>query len=531
MFKRRVSFDCYEPETVPPQRTDFSVQVIPNTPFQPAHRSAQPLSPVLRPGDCDQAADQGPQPGAGRRAYHQMTDEELLRLDNQFGKTRAPDIDTFRTSAVTCAPSPTSLTTFKSVKGPQYNIKSYPTKNPIARSSFTLCFSNAQPSDLDAGKPYLILLGDSPSSICAVEYYKKSLAKSGDTIVVACSFSSVSFGEQSPEELKSFTHNFTKFVLENLDIEQSIKVVFEFFKTPSFLQDVMNLYVPQAVIVGTNRKFSRSTSFESGQRKFVSLVYAGLEEFYRNVPHGGNELKPSYSLNQSPSSPTEELAAVDLDPKASSSTGIQIKIDESAPTLNISNMFDKATIALFRHLNVVADPKPGLRADRRGSMHSFSSSLSGGNMSGSAVFSDDEDVEDEDNGDERDDYDMNYNYSNRLDSDRKRHSSSSNINNTPVMQAYGLSKGSSSLGGGEIRKWKSGSSSTGSNSISGVLSKEERDRLALFEQHQKAISNVNTKSVPRSAAKSKASTPGTTTTTTSSSSSGGGFFKKLLGRK
>lgn len=521
-FHRRVSFDCYDPDQIPPQKTDQSVQIIPNTPFQPNHRRLSPPSPVIKAVPNDNSIDQ-PLHAQTRRAYHQMSDQELLEMDLQFQMPRAPNLDSYRNTggdrlqnAPLASGDQTSLTTFKSVKRNTYKLTGYPTKPLITRNSMSLMFTHPQFNNHSlGGKCYLLLLSNNVTSVCALDYYKKSLAKPGDTIVIAFSLSSVSIGDKASPELRAVLKDLTNYVLGYLPIEQPIKIVFEVFKTGSFLSDLMALYVPSLVIVGTHRKFSRSTSFAFGQRKFVPLVYAGLEEICRD---GGQSsvcsnsdtvtFKDSFKSN-STSVPKNDA---DVDPKSTTGTGIQIKVDE---TPNAS-YFSNETIKLFANLNPAPNPKPTAKnMDRRGSMHSVSSSVSSttGVFSSSAIDSDEETDESP--------------HSQFLSKKSSSSSGSVLLASTTCPQK----NTATNANGDQMRRWKS----AGSGSSAGILSKEERDRLALFEKHQKAISGVNTGKSKSFSSQSSApaknlDTPAADTATPSSGSTGG-FFKRLLGKK
>lgn len=448
-------------------------------------------------------------------------------MDSQFHSPLTPDLDSYRNTpserlqnAPLSGCDQTSLTTFKSVKRNTYKLTGYPTRPISARSSISLMFTHPQFNDFStSGKCYLALLSTKATSVCAIDYYKKSLAKPGDTVIIGLSLSSMSIGDKSSPKLQAFLKDFTNYILGYLPIDKPIKIVFEIFKSPTFLKDLMLLYSPSLVILGTARKFSRSTSFEFGQRKFVPLVYAGLEEINRSTPNAHTESSFKFKEDSfKPSNtPGKNVNEVDNgDPK--STTGIQIKIDE---TPNVKE-FHSDIINLFANLNLSPDPKPGAKfMDRRGSMHSVSSSMSSNNgaLSGSAVLSE----SDEDDNDEfaDDDYDSYVPTPQAIT--KKISSTSGNV----LLPSGGVE---------QVRKWKSGSS----GSSIGLLSKEERDRLALFEQHQKAISNVNTKKSKSKSVSSQTTKPkkldssnstNSSSTTSTSASTGGGFFKKLLGKK
>lgn len=543
-FQRRVSFDCYDPDLIPPQKSDQRVQIVPNTPYKPNHRSKSPFPPVIKSSHNDKSnpsnINQSLHPTT-RRAYHQMSDQELLQMDSQFQLPKIPDLDSFRNTpnerlqnAAIPSGDQTSLTTFKSVKRKSYKLTDYPTKPIISRNSISLIFTHPDfnnDSTIPTGKTYLALLSPKATSICALDYYQKSLAKPGDTIVIAFSLSSFLIGDKASPELRTFLKDFTNYVLGYLPIDKPIKIIFEIFKTGSFLNDLLSLYCPSIVIIGTNRKFSRSTSFSFSQRKFIPLVYAGLEEINRNGNSCSTEstndsctVKFKDSFNNDMCAKNNKTTTTNgdddnqnFDPK--SVTGIQIKIEET-PNVNFANEI----VQLFSNLNLAPDPKPSSKKmTRRGSMHSVASSISGG-MSGSAIESEDDVEYDDDDGDNDDDGTTPY-------SQTISNKTSGNVLTT----TGGALKKTSSYGSGEqVRKWKSGGSS---GSSIGLMSKEDRDRMALFEQHQKAISNVNTKksksisSQGDTTSKPKIKIDSANSTNSGSSSSTGGFFKKLLGKK
>lgn len=225
-----------------------------------------------------------------KKSYSEMSDSELLALDSQFS-VRSIDIQksygfpinsrlsspTFSNSDKNTLNSDFTLNSFKNLS-PNALDHEYPTKPIITKNSICYNFkhSNLLNSDLN-DKFYLILLSNKSSSLSSLDYYINKISSKGDTIVICCSLSTSILGNNKNESLDIFINSFTSLILSFLEsnLLNPINITFEFFKSGTFFNEVLNLYQPSLIIVGTNNPKTKSTSITTPNRKLLSVVYAG----------------------------------------------------------------------------------------------------------------------------------------------------------------------------------------------------------------------------------------------------------------
>ncbi|GMM27922.1 hypothetical protein DAMA08_006380 [Martiniozyma asiatica (nom. inval.)] len=500
VFIRRVSFDCYSPQQIP-QAPHFNSteSYLPRTPFSPNHRKKQPERAVLK--EYEQGHNQTLQ-GRPRRQYNKLSDSELLQLDSQFSAGKSPQIDGYRQIDSARLPSVpisscdhSTINRFTKIKSAQ---KEYPTKPIITRNSISHVYkhphhskaisnvnasnnsdSNNNNNNNNKNKLYLILLSDFAASIDALDYYHSNHFKAGDTLIIASSLSSRAVGTDNNAKLQTFIKKFEDFIIEYIG-NVNLRIVFEFFKSPNFLNDLLTLYAPSMVIIGTDKKYTRSTSFSTSARKFIPLIYAGLEELPDSKEKLMSNKDESKHQDQASDSSTTIVFREPFKNTTNNQTLPVIQIQEPKDVC-----FPHDVNQMFHNLSPSTDPKP--KADRRGSTYSTSSSLgrytSTSSFSyGSAIETDSD--EDDDNIDNNETKFEIANQNGAIDTDEN--------NNNDIK----LSKNKNTLMAPQIKNYRSAGSIGSTNSM---LSKQDKERLQLFEKYERRLSNVKVgDDVPRS---------------------------------
>jgi hypothetical protein len=248
-----------------------------------------------------------------------MSDNELLALDAQFN-VRSVDIQksygfdvTPRLSTSAISNSDKDSMSFGSGPGDFRNLSrnlmlhEYPTKPIIRKNSICVNFKHASLSNTDLNdKFYLIVLTNKSSSLSCFNYYLEKIASKGDTIVISCSLSTSILGNDKNDALDSFIDEFTSHILNHLTTSKPINITFEFFKSFSYINEVMNLYQPSLILIGSDTEITKSTSITTPTRKLVSVVYVGNDYC---KPHHQRSIDPSndtlgVSASSSPPKPT-----------------------------------------------------------------------------------------------------------------------------------------------------------------------------------------------------------------------------------
>lgn len=276
----------------------------PNSHALSNHYSLQPANPINN---------------IRKKSYSEMSDSELLALDTQFNvrsvdiqksygfnvADRLPSSSLFNSDKdplTNHSPQKNINTNFKNLS-PNAILKEYPTKPLITKNSICYNFKHAdlKNSDLN-GKFYLILLSNKSSCLSSLNYYLNRRLNKGDTLVICCSLSTSILGNDKSDQLDDFINSFTNLILNYLELHSSnfnknpINITFEFFKSFSYFNEVLNLYQPALIIVGTNNSSTKSSSITTPEKKFISVVSAGKDEVINHIPtsdsdKNGNENK------------------------------------------------------------------------------------------------------------------------------------------------------------------------------------------------------------------------------------------------
>jgi hypothetical protein len=344
-YRRRVSFDNYQPEAIPPPLLLENTYNIPTcraqahlNPIPSSSNSGAPPAPILKNKTKPQSQSQFQSAGSlsgnsspllsnaattgsnsgttsigtntnkhtnnashnyslqppntsgniRKKSYSEMSDNELLALDAQFN-VRSVDIQksygfdvTPRLSTSAISNSDKDSMSFGSGPGDFRNLSrnlmlhEYPTKPIIRKNSICVNFKHASLSNTDLNdKFYLIVLTNKSSSLSCFNYYLEKIASKGDTIVISCSLSTSILGNDKNDALDSFISEFTSHILNHLTTSKPINITFEFFKSFSYINEVMNLYQPSLILIGSDTETTKSTFITTPNRKLVSVVHVG----------------------------------------------------------------------------------------------------------------------------------------------------------------------------------------------------------------------------------------------------------------
>lgn len=401
-FRRRVSFDHYDPnphEKHPPLncKEQLSPTIKPilknDLPAQPRSTKDSTLSintigNFSLPGSpqaqkssfsSNNAADhnslQSSEPSRVHKSpYGGLSDSELLELDSQFNN-RTIDFQKsygfsptsrLQTNSISNRNKNLIDTHFRNLS-PNAILKEYPTKPILTKNSFCFNYTHSKLANNDfSDRFYIVLLSNKSASLSSIDYFLNHIASKGDTLVICCSLSTSILGNDKTEQLESFIEDFTDLILSHIGAndkigEKPISVTFEFFKSFSYMDEVLNLYQPSVVIVGTANEQTKSTSMTTPERKFISVVLVG--EDYRNNRLREWNVPQNTGLNCSQPPVSSISFKLPIEKKGSNSSSYAPSIlvndisyssqDSMSSTTNLSKMKTNDTTAssLFDNLN------------------------------------------------------------------------------------------------------------------------------------------------------------------------------------
>lgn len=158
--------------------------------------------------------------------------------------------------------------------------------------------------------------------MASLNYYMKKISSKGDTIVICCSLSTSILGNEKSNLLNEFISNFTQTILSYLQKNNyPINITFEFFKSYSYIDQVLELYQPSLIIVGTNNPSTKSSSLTTQEKKLISLVYVGNDQLNENQNTQSFQRqsevsfklpnRPSITISKSPTASSDDIAVAD----------------------------------------------------------------------------------------------------------------------------------------------------------------------------------------------------------------------------
>lgn len=301
-----------------------------------------------------------------KKSYSEMSDSELLALDNQFNLNKGSD--NFQKNYGFDVNSRLSPNTFSNSNKDtlnsnlfshfkNLNLKEYPTKPIITKNSICSNFKNYSDYEF-SDKFYLILLSNKSASLSSLDYYLNKFANNGDTIVICCSLSTSILGNDKSDQLNDLIDSFINLILNYLETHSNINIpklniTFEFFKSFTYLNEVINLYQPCLILVGTNNDKSKSTSITTSNNKLISLVHVGLDYNSKdpNDVFSNNSLQPVVSF-KIPFKSNQQTELPEFNHSNSISSYDTIPSDSEKLTKMKTN--DTTVSSLFDNLNEIS---------------------------------------------------------------------------------------------------------------------------------------------------------------------------------
>ncbi|ODV84281.1 hypothetical protein CANARDRAFT_184653, partial [[Candida] arabinofermentans NRRL YB-2248] len=262
-----------------------------------------------------------------KKSLVEMTDEEILQLDSQFA-TKAVDVDQFKFENEFSV-LPISQSSSKLLRRITQNAKNktgYPTKPIIRTNSVCLSYKHELfSSDLNNNKYYFILLQHRMCSLGSIDYYLDKQCKDGDNVIICCSIN-------DDNDIEEFANQYTDILLMRLwkqNPNLKIQVTFELFKNINYLEELINLYNPSMILVGSDFKQRRSSSVLS-RKAFIPIVYVNA----------------NYSSDlQNEETPKIKQTTVTTKPSlVDSPGGVSFKMPFSTPTITIDHALNSMSI-------------------------------------------------------------------------------------------------------------------------------------------------------------------------------------------
>ncbi|KAG7701977.1 hypothetical protein KL923_000332 [Ogataea haglerorum] len=260
-YRRRVSFNNLDVDII-------NDQSVPNEPPE----SVSKPKPILK--NRDQVLTAGGD-RYRKKSLVEMSDEEILQLDSQFA-TKRVNIDDFKFET----DYPLVVDPFSQSKLARKTFHKlatdYPTRPTVRTSS--LCFSFQHPDwsqKISNNRFYLVLISSKASSLGAIDYYLDSKARDGDNVIICCSINDEKYkDEYLPELMEIILDKFYKH-----DADLKVQINFEFCRSVNYLRDILNLYNPTAILVGSPHRKRRFGSIV-GLKSIIPIVYVneGYEE-------------------------------------------------------------------------------------------------------------------------------------------------------------------------------------------------------------------------------------------------------------
>ncbi|KAG7756412.1 hypothetical protein KL911_001214 [Ogataea haglerorum] len=253
-YRRRVSFNNLDVDII-------NDQSVPNEPPE----SVSKPKPILK--NRDQVLTAGGD-RYRKKSLVEMSDEEILQLDSQFA-TKRVNIDDFKFET----DYPLVVDPFSQSKLARKTFHKlatdYPTRPTVRTSS--LCFSFQHPDwsqKISNNRFYLVLISSKASSLGAIDYYLDSKARDGDNVIICCSINDEKYkDEYLPELMEIILDKFYKH-----DADLKVQINFEFCRSVNYLRDILNLYNPTAILVGSPHRKRRFGSIV-GLKSIIPIVY------------------------------------------------------------------------------------------------------------------------------------------------------------------------------------------------------------------------------------------------------------------
>ncbi|KAG7769049.1 hypothetical protein KL946_000332 [Ogataea haglerorum] len=253
-YRRRVSFNNLDVDII-------NDQSVPNEPPE----SVSMPKPILK--NRDQVLTAGGD-RYRKKSLVEMSDEEILQLDSQFA-TKRVNIDDFKFET----DYPLVVDPFSQSKLARKTFHKlatdYPTRPTVRTSS--LCFSFQHPDwsqKISNNRFYLVLISSKASSLGAIDYYLDSKARDGDNVIICCSINDEKYkDEYLPELMEIILDKFYKH-----DADLKVQINFEFCRSVNYLRDILNLYNPTAILVGSPHRKRRFGSIV-GLKSIIPIVY------------------------------------------------------------------------------------------------------------------------------------------------------------------------------------------------------------------------------------------------------------------
>ncbi|KAG7790998.1 hypothetical protein KL910_000430 [Ogataea haglerorum] len=253
-YRRRVSFNNLDVDII-------NDQSVPNEPPE----SVSKPKPILK--NRDQVLTAGGD-RYRKKSLVEMSDEEILQLDSQFA-TKRVNIDDFKFET----DYPLVVDPFSQSKLARKTFHKlatdYPTRPTVRTSS--LCFSFQHPDwsqKISNNRFYLVLISSKASSLGAIDYYLDAKARDGDNVIICCSINDEKYkDEYLPELMEIILDKFYKH-----DADLKVQINFEFCRSVNYLRDILNLYNPTAILVGSPHRKRRFGSIV-GLKSIIPIVY------------------------------------------------------------------------------------------------------------------------------------------------------------------------------------------------------------------------------------------------------------------
>ncbi|KAG7825838.1 hypothetical protein KL909_001070 [Ogataea angusta] len=263
-YRRRVSFNNLDVDII-------NDQSVPN---EPAESISTP-KPILK--NRDQVLTAGGD-RYRKKSLVDMSDEEILQLDSQFAMKRV-NIDDFKFETdYSLVVDPFNQS--KLARKTYHKLATdYPTRPTLRTSS--LCFSFQHPDwsqKISNNRFYLVLISSKASSLGAIGYYLDSKARDGDNVIICCSINDEKYkDEYLPELMEIILDKFYKH-----DADLKVQINFEFCRSVNYLRDILNLYNPTAILVGSTHSKRRFGSIV-GLKSLIPIVYVN-EDYEERRP-------------------------------------------------------------------------------------------------------------------------------------------------------------------------------------------------------------------------------------------------------
>ncbi|TID31013.1 hypothetical protein CANINC_000374 [Pichia inconspicua] len=305
-----------------------------------------------------QSTTTNPITNSRKKSYQDLSDSELLALDSQYN-FKSVDIQKSYGFAPTSRLPYTTISDCDKItlnRGENHNfknlspnaiLKEYPTKPIITKNSICINFKhNNLLNNESNNKFHLILLSKKSASLASLNYYMNKISSKGDTIVICCSLSTSILGNEKSKQLEEFITNFTQTILSYLQKNKyPINITFEFFKSYSYIDQVLELYQPSLIIVGTNNDSTKSTSLTTSEKKLISLVYVGNDQLNESIITSHRQSEISFKLPnrpsniKSPNSSSTDIAIADTDDDEDNNNSSPLSKQKTNDTI-VSSLFD-----------------------------------------------------------------------------------------------------------------------------------------------------------------------------------------------